>query len=249
MDKMYWEKVSRNYNSEIFDVLKNDRDGVIKAAVAELASGKKNAADIGCAVGKWLPMLSAGFKNVVAIDFSSTALKVAEAKFKNVKNIQFYNFDISEPFLEGQRFDFVLCINTVITDIDTKRERIFRELTAKVNKGGHMVLVVPSVESALYSEFALDFCNKKAGVAEKKANGTISQKKHEEHKKGIIPLSGIPTKHYLREELTMVLAQLGFAVEKMEKVQYSWNTEMKNPPRWLKTPYPWDWMVVAKKVS
>jgi hypothetical protein len=57
----------------------------------------------------------------------------------------------------------------------------------------------------------------------------------------------MPTKHYLREELILLLEQEGFNIKSIQKVEYDWKTEFVKPPRWLKEPYPWDWMCVAKK--
>ena len=33
----------------------------------------------------------------------------------------------------------------------------------------------------------------------------------------------------------------------IEKINYNWKTEFNQPPKWLKEPYPWDWMCVAEK--
>jgi hypothetical protein len=36
-------------------------------------------------------------------------------------------------------------------------------------------------------------------------------------------------------------------VASIEKVEYDWSTEFADPPRWMKDPYPWDWLVLSKK--
>ncbi|MAG16654.1 MAG: methyltransferase type 11, partial [Phycisphaerae bacterium] len=33
----------------------------------------------------------------------------------------------------------------------------------------------------------------------------------------------------------------------IDKIEYDWTTEFHNPPRWLGTPLPWDWLFVARK--
>jgi hypothetical protein len=65
----------------------------------------------------------------------------------------------------------------------------------------------------------------------------------------VTDIDNVPTKHYLKEELELLLALEGFIVERIEKINYTWKTEFTNPPKWLKEPYPWDWMCVAKKSS
>ena len=65
MDRKYWEKIAPEYNNEIFDVLNNDRKRVIISAIKKVASKNKTVVDIGCAIGKWLPVLSPIFKKSV----------------------------------------------------------------------------------------------------------------------------------------------------------------------------------------
>ena len=61
-------------------------------------------------------------------------------------------------------------------------------------------------------------------------------------------IDGVPTKHFLREELEAALDARGFKVEAIEKLEYGWNTEFEAPPRWMKEPYPWDWFVTARRM-
>ncbi|HEU4576430.1 MAG TPA: hypothetical protein VFS36_15615, partial [Chitinophagaceae bacterium] len=76
MDRKYWEEIAGTYNEEIFDVLRNDKAGVIVQAIEQFASPDKTAMDIGCAVGKWLPLLATNFKFVIAADISANNLDI-----------------------------------------------------------------------------------------------------------------------------------------------------------------------------
>ena len=78
MDRKYWEKIAPEYNNEIFDVLNNDRKGIILSAIKKVAAKNKTVIDIGCAIGKWLPVLSPIFKKVFAIDISKENLEIAK---------------------------------------------------------------------------------------------------------------------------------------------------------------------------
>lgn len=64
---------------------------------------------------------------------------------------------------------------------------------------------------------------------------------------GVVMTDGVPTKHYLKEELEFLLAERGFTITQMEKLEFPWATEFYNPSRWLRAPYPLDWFVVARK--
>ncbi len=39
-----------------------------------------------------------------------------------------------------------------------------------------------------------------------------------------------------------------FRVDALDKIEYRWKTEIKQPPKWLGEPYPWDWMLVATRI-
>ena len=71
MKRSYWEKIAPSYSEEIFDVLHNDKKALICSVIKKYASKKKTVIDIGCAIGKWLPVLSPAFKNVIAVDISA----------------------------------------------------------------------------------------------------------------------------------------------------------------------------------
>lgn len=249
MDSTFWDKTFENYNSEVLDVFKNDKKGVIRSRIKELASGKKIVGDVGCAIGKWLPFLSPRFREVFAIDFSKACLTYAEKKYKQLSNIHFRHIDMTIAGKEPYRFDVILCVNAILTDVSAKREVFFKNLYAMLANKGHLVLVVPSFESALYSAFVLETCNRKAGINPPKTRGMIEKTAYENFTRGLIGLDkdNVPTKHYLEEELQLTLTELGFDILMMDKVEYGWDTEIQDPPKWLKAPYPWDWLVVAKK--
>ena len=65
--------------------------------------------------------------------------------------------------------------------------------------------------------------------------------------RGLVRIEKVPTKHYLREEATLLLGEAGFAVSSCDKVEYDWDTEFDDPPRWMKKPGPWDWLFVARR--
>ena len=117
--------------------------------------------------------------------------------------------------------------------------------------GGHLLLVVPSLESAHYTNFRLIQWNLREGFGDGEAvragfkSGTRVSSR--QVRQGIVDAGGTLTKHFLREELQVLLGERGLAVRDFLKVEYAWRTEFSNPPRWLREPYPWDWLVHARK--
>jgi 2-polyprenyl-3-methyl-5-hydroxy-6-metoxy-1,4-benzoquinol methylase len=253
MEKNYWEKIAPSYETEIFDVLKNDKSGKIVKAILSFAGPKKSVIDIGCAVGKWMPVLAPVFGKVHAIDISNNNLKIAAKKYPQYTNITYERVDMSATTLQSatglkvKKYDSAICINAILTSSLKKRNLFFKHMASFIKKGGDLVLVVPSLESKLFSHIIANKYNVDDAKKDKAPSGKRAISQIRFIKEGVTDIDDVPTKHFLKEELELLLNLAGFTVEKIEKINYKWSTEFHKPPNWLKTPQPWDWMVKAKK--
>ncbi|NDD16905.1 MAG: class I SAM-dependent methyltransferase [Chitinophagia bacterium] len=253
MEKGYWEKIAPSYETEIFDVLKNDKSGKIVKAILSFASPKKSVIDIGCAVGKWMPVLAPVFGKVHAIDISNNNLKIAAKKYPQYTNITYERVDmsattlLSAPSIKVKKYDAAICINAILTSSLKKRNLFFKHMASFIKKGGDLVLVVPSLESKLFSHIIANKYNIDDAKKDKAPTGKRAISQIRFIKDGVTDIDDVPTKHFLKEELELLLNLAGFTVEKIEKINYKWSTEFHKPPSWLKTPQPWDWMVKATK--
>ena len=249
MDRKYWETIAPKYEDEIFDVLRNDTSGIIVQAIQEMAAPQKTIIDIGCAVGKWIPVLAPLFKQVIAADISATNLQIAKEKYTEYQNVDYVRMDMSGNDLTVTPCDTAICINAILTDSLKKRINFFEALSLCLNKGGELVLVVPSLESKLYSNIIANRWNVDDAHEDVKPEGNRAIKQISNIKQGVTDIDDVPTKHYLKEELELLLTLEGFEVTQVTKINYGWNTEFHKPPKWLKGPYPWDWMCTAKKLG
>lgn len=247
MDRTYWEKIAPEYNTEIFDVLKNDSKGTIVSAIKKLASKNKSVIDIGCAIGKWLPVLSPLFKKVHAIDISKENLEIAKKIYPDLTNVEYGRIDMSDHKTKMPLCDLGICINAILTDSLKKREIFFANLKKCIKKNGYLILVIPSLESSMLASII-----RQRWDPDKDANDVIKKNASGRQLKNILQgnaeIDSVPTKHYLKEELQLLLANEGFRTEDFKKIEYEWDTEFLKPPKWLKQPKPWDWMVVARKL-
>jgi ubiquinone/menaquinone biosynthesis C-methylase UbiE len=247
MDRKYWEKIAPAYDDEIFDVLKQDKKAIIRSVIEDLSSPSGTVADIGCAVGKWLPVLSPRFKKVLAVDISIKNLSIAQKTYPELDNIDFLRADMSSLSIKLPKSDVVVCINAILTASFKKRNVFFRNLGRFVHKNGHLVLVVPSLESWMLTHIV----QHKWDIDKKLFNKKISPKgalaKYKLMLQGAMPIDDVPTKHYLKEELEILLSEEGFYHLKFQKINYSWKTEFLKPPKHLKEPMPWDWLCVAAR--
>jgi SAM-dependent methyltransferase len=247
MDRNYWERIAPNYSEEIFDVLKNDVSGKIIGAIEEVASKEKTVTDIGCAIGKWIPLLATAFKYVVATDISAINLDIAKEKCKDYPNVEYQRMDMSAYTLTVTPCDVAVCINAILTDNLKKRINFFQSLNICLNQGGTLILVVPSLESKLYTNIIAHRWNVDDDNKEKIESVEKAYALAKNIKQGVTDIDNVPTKHYLKEELELLLKLDGFTVDRVEKINYTWQTEFNNPPKWLDEPHPWDWMCVARK--
>ena len=247
MEKGYWEKIAPSYETEIFDVLKNDTSGKIVKSIISFADPKKSVIDIGCAVGKWMPVLAPSFGKVQAIDISNNNLKIAAKKYQHYTNITYERVDMSAASIKIKKYDSAICINAILTSSLKKRNLFFKHMASYIKKGGDLVLVVPSLESKLFSHIIANKYNVDDAKKDKVPSGKRAISQIRFIKDGVTDIDDVPTKHFLKEELELLLTLAGFTVEKIEKINYKWSTEFHKPPSWLKNPQPWDWMVKAIK--
>ena len=247
MERSYWERIAPNYNEEIFDVLQNDKSGKILTAIEQVASKDKTVTDLGCAIGKWIPLLATAFKQVVATDISAKNLEIAAERCKNYPNVEYHRMDMSADNLTVIPCDVAVCINAILTDNLKKRINFFQSLNICLHDEGYLILVVPSLESKLYTNIIAHRWNVDNDHKEKIKSVEKAYALAKNIKQGVTDIDNVPTKHYLEEELQLLLTLEGFEVERIEKINYNWKTEFNNPPKWLAEPYPWDWMVVARK--
>ena len=246
MERNYWEKIAPDYNEEIFDVLANDSKGIIRKVIRRFASKQKTVTDIGCAIGKWLPILSPAFKKVYAIDISQKNLDIAANLYPDLKNVKYERIDMSDKRSKIQKCDFAICINAILTGTQEKRNIFFSNLQKCVKRNGNIILVIPSLESSMLTSII-----NQRWDPDKDAGTAIQKKKEKLQLKNLLQgnasIDGVPHKHYLKEELELLLNNEGFVTEEFHKIEYGWDTEFHKPPKWLKYPKPWDWMVLARK--
>jgi SAM-dependent methyltransferase len=250
MKREYWNNLACRYEDEIFSVLHNDRKGLVLEQVRKFATPDKTASDYGCGIGYFLPCLSANFKKVFAIDISRALIAKARETYPHLSNIEYITADLAADGLQLTETHFILSVNTLIMPSLSTRLRILDCLACHLLKNGHLVLVVPSLESVLLTDFRLIQMNLRDGLSPSSAVRSGFEKNGHYHlRQGIVPIDDVPTKHYLKEELVALLERRNLHIDGISKIEYHWNTEFDSPPRWMKSPFPWDWLIVAQKTG
>ncbi|MFL2478127.1 MAG: class I SAM-dependent methyltransferase [Verrucomicrobiales bacterium] len=253
MEAEDWKGIAANYEGNILSVYDNDEDSKIESVIKELEVKKETAVDLGCGTGKFLPLLSKHFKKVQGCDYSEEMIEMAKKSHQHLENLNLDVCDLRASAPKIKPSDVALCINVILSPSISDREKIWLNVRKSVQTGGHLVLVAPSLESALYSKYRLVEWNIRNGDASSRALSGGFETKDEEGKiisrGGIIDCGGVPTKHYLEEELVCLAHRFGFKIKSAEKITYPWSTEFSNPPKWMKSPFPWDWLFLLEKQS
>lgn len=247
MDRFYWDRVAKAYESEIFQVFKQDRKKLVPKLIKKYGSGKQVASDLGCGIGDFLPLLSKSFKHVYAVDISQTCLKQARQRNADCSNISYMKKDLSYPRTRLPKVDFALSVNAILCPSQPKRARIFDVIARHLRPKSYLVMVTPSIESALLAYHRYIEWHARDGEA---STAIRNMRKNAETRlaEGISRIQNVPTKCFLKEELAVTLKNRRMKVLGFQKIEYPWNTEFQNPPRWMQSPYPWDWLCVAQKI-
>jgi 2-polyprenyl-3-methyl-5-hydroxy-6-metoxy-1,4-benzoquinol methylase len=240
MNKTYWDNLAENFEHDVFEVYKNDADGLIAKAIRKYASKEKIACDVGCGVGSLLPSLSKAFGKVKAIDLSPRCLQKAAQKCSEYSNITYLAEDLSSGICRLPRSDFSLCVNALIFPSLTGRIHFLDASVKALKREGVLLLVVPSFESALFRNHQEIHWNIKAGIQPQYAQRThfdgIDGLSAKQINLGMVAIDGVETKHFLQEELVLMLEQRKMTVIDIQKIEYSWDTEFNEPPKWMGAP-------------
>ncbi|MFV0442448.1 MAG: class I SAM-dependent methyltransferase [Planctomycetaceae bacterium] len=250
MNSAHWDQLAPEYDSEVFSVLAHDRRGLIARAIAQAGGPRRIASDLGCGPGRFLPLLAANFRRVYAVDHSAPLIDQARHHCRELSNIQYVVADVSQA-ADLPAVHCALSVNALLSPAIDQRRQTLDFYSDHVHPSGTLVLVVPSLESAHLSRQMLIEWNFRTGATPSEAveDGFESPSLSEVQlaRQGVLDAGGVPTKHYLREELEAALSGRRFRIQTIEKLEYPWTTEFHSPPPWMQSPLPWDWLLIAQR--
>lgn len=253
MDARYWEGVGESYEKLIFDSALEDKHGAVLRALDEHADPRGTVCDLGCGVGHYLPLLAARFGRVLGVEPAASLIAQARARCAELPNVELVQADLSTSRrrVTGRGAGFAVCANVLISADQSTCSAILRALRRQLAQAGRALIVVPSLESALFANSRLVEWNERLGHSREDALGcgiALTRRSARELLDGLVRIDALPTRHYLREQLEVWLRSEGFEVLRIDKVEYDWATEFEKPPSWMRRgPGPWDWMAVAER--
>jgi SAM-dependent methyltransferase len=252
MNRAYWDAVADDYEGEVLSVFDHDTGGLVRARIAAAGaavdSAGSRAADLGCGVGKFTPLLARAFARVEACDSSLRGLEAARAACLDHANVGFWRIDLTCDPVPFEPVHFVLCVNVLIMPSLDERLRAWRTVTNQVEHGGTLLLVVPSLESIQCEHLREIDTHLLEGdtCAEAIRRSVPPDASATDLHQGVHLLDGLRTKHYLREELEHMLPAHELDVIEVARLEY--RTDAEDVADALPAAScPWDWLVTARR--
>ena len=249
MKEKYWDKLAADFSTDVLEISECDVDGVILKTAKRLGGKQKRAVDFGCGPGTVTRLIAPYYKSVLGVDFSKGVLARARA-LTSTANVSYECANLG--LAKGKRHpcDVGFCANVLISDDETLRERIAKNVVKSIHKGGTGVFIVPSFESALRVYQVIYDCQIKDGIAKakalKEANDWIRQDVVS-IPEGLVRVGDVTTKHYMADELRECLTRAGLTDIELARVCYPWAELIEDMPRGSKAALPWDWMAIGRK--
>ncbi|MDH4238885.1 MAG: class I SAM-dependent methyltransferase [Phycisphaerae bacterium] len=249
MSKGYWDSLAPCFEQSVMQIAEHDLDSTLKDEIRRVSKGRRLAADLGCGVGSLLPLLCESFTTVYAVDYSAALLNEAQRRVTSPK-INFIQHNLAGDKRLPWVADVTFCVNALITAKPSHRRKIGRSVFNATKENGLALIVVPSLESVFHTYHTIVRCNVRDGYKRHQVLRSVNRLFKTEvisPADGIVNIGDRATKCFMREEIITFLSDIGFEVAKVQRVQYPWHEEMTDAPSWLKAPYPWDWLVVARR--
>lgn len=247
-EEAHWNKIGNQYNDQIFDVFASDRKKRLNHYFNKHRNLEGIAIDFGCGNGKAFKYLSPRFKHIFAADISEKLLiDAASHKYKNVDLIQ---RDLTKSDHNLPKADFIFSCNVIMLPDADANQKMFENMASLLKRDASALLVVPATESMMFTSWMLTELYRKENIA----HGDIDpdefryfKGRRSEIASGIFYIDGVPTRHYTSPELEVITASCRLKITALERLEYNWDSELADPPKDLKAPYPWDWLVECKK--
>lgn len=231
-----WNKLAARFNSSVCDIVAGDSHRVMDALVdaALRRRTKPTLVDLGCGMGTFIQRYGRRFDAIVGADFAERMLRGARRRCAKMKNVRWVCVGVEDaPRMLSNTADLTVCLNVLTSPNAALRRRQWNALAKVTKPGGHVIVVLPSLES---SELV-------AQVEERLRPGSSGARLED----GSVHRGHARQKHYTRAELRAAAERAGLRVQKIARIPYPWKDEGVAAPKSItRGRQPWDWALVAK---
>lgn len=231
MSKHQWDRLAPCFEDEVCDITAVNGD-LLAELVGRVRAGRDRVlVDAGCGIGSFVQRFGPKFGRIIAFDFAPKMVRRAKERCSDVPNVEWATQGLENAASKiGPVGDLTVCLNVITSRDESLREQQWSSLAGLAKPGGHVLVVVPSLESAHHVIQHVDETNEIHGS--KPDEGLIYR--GDEHQK-----------HYTREELRQTVWCRGLRVLSLRRIQYPWTDEGLDQE--LSVKRPWDWVCLARK--
>jgi SAM-dependent methyltransferase len=232
-----WDKLADAFEREVCDITRETGTDKIARIMRTLPLKSKAPVlvDMGCGLGTFVARYGRLFAHSYAVEHAPRIIARAKKTLKGRDDVTFITTSLAPAARRiGPRADLTVCMNVITMPETRLRESMWRGLACVTRRGGHALIVVPSIESDR--------------MVDRVAYGTLAAQHRAEAPDGLVDRGGSRQKHFARDELRETLARHGFRATKLQRVTYPWQKEGLRKPRGAGARMPWDWLVLAERV-
>ncbi|TWU25676.1 class I SAM-dependent methyltransferase [Bythopirellula polymerisocia] len=229
MSHQGWNQLAAQFEESVCDITASSGEQLEELVEAVHPTRRQTLVDAGCGIGSFAKRFGPQFGKVIAFDFASAMVRRARRRCRELTQATWQTLPLEDAGAKlGEVGHLVACLNVITSPRALMRTGQWNSLVQLVRPGGHLLVVVPSLESARH-------------VAEQDAEafgGTL------EAENDLIRRCDTEQKHYTRQELRRALVSRGMRFFALRRIHYPWDDDGLDSTS-AKTP--WDWVCLAKK--
>jgi ubiquinone/menaquinone biosynthesis C-methylase UbiE len=229
-----WDQLANAYAEEVCDIFMRDRRGVIGRwlkASGQLR-GRRTVLDLGCGIGSFFRKYGRRLGAKTGSDHSARMLHFARSRCRGQRDITWEQADVfALPARWQASADLVVCANVLTFVAPGACRRALRQIVRAAKPGGHVLLIIPSLES----HDAVVAVETGRAFPARRATAVVQR---DDRRQRFFTAAGI-------QELAR---GTGLTMVRVRKVWYPWADEgITRPPRAGEPP--WDWLVTGRRLA
>lgn len=237
MSQQAWNLLARDFEGSVCDITTTSGDLLAELIARTRPNRRRTLVDAGCGIGTFVERFGEQFGKVIALDFAEAMVKRARKHCRKLKHVTWKSMPLENA---GERIGSIAhlaaCLNVITSPDADLRVRQWKSLAMLVRPGGHLLVVVPSLESARY-------VSETEAVAETQSTAADLSPAAEPD---LIRRTDTRQKHYSRSELRRRVTRQGLHVLSLRRIHYPWSEEGLEHSA---AKSPWDWVCLARKAE
>ena len=231
-----WDHLADTFEDEVCDLVATDCDGVIANLVETIpVPPQSTLVDMGCGIGTFVRAYGSRFSRIFAVEHAPRLLRRARRRQRESvrQKTRWMCADLAEAAADiGAEAALTVCLNVITSPNAEVREQQWEGLASVTAVGGHVLVGVPSIESA------------------RMIRRNFEEPSSRRWRGGLVQRAEATQKHYSRAEVAAELRARRLRPVKLVRAYVPWEEEGLTAP--ADAPGirgPWDWIGLARRTA